>query len=148
MWKTWQRHAAARTELSTLAPAPQSPAPSLLSSILLCPHWHWHLLVLPAVVLPPANGVKINLIECEMKFVLTHTHTHPYTHTHTAKGRQSVVQGRLAWIAVHSLAAFGCAFLLFPYRQHRRNNSHSLAAKCPFCYSFLSLPTPSPPDSL
>lgn len=45
--------------------------------------------------LPPANGVKINLIECEMKFVLTHTHTLSLPHTHILSRRTAVHSFRI-----------------------------------------------------
>lgn len=91
MRKTWRWHAATATATpasaypavplaaavaaSALTPAPSlTPASSTASASSAA----------ASVVLPPANGVKINLIECEMKFVLTHTHSSTVTQTHTA----------------------------------------------------------------
>lgn len=84
MRKTWRWHAA--TAMATATPASAYPAvPLAAASTASAPS------LTPAssttsassaaasVVLPPANGVKINLIECEMKFVLTHTHSSTHT---------------------------------------------------------------------
>lgn len=127
MRKTWRWHAATATATATPAsayPAVPLAAASTASAPSLTPASSTTSASSAAasVVLPPANGVKINLIECEMKFVLTHTHSSTHTQTHTA------VHTHLQQYSHTHTAATGAAL-------HPQKLSLSLS---PHCCAFLS----------
>lgn len=128
MRKTWRWHAATATPASAypavpLAAASTASAPSLTPASSATSASS--AAAAASVVLPPANGVKINLIECEMKFVLTHTHSSTLTQTHTA------VHTHLQQYSHTHTAATGAALHPHKLSLSRRTAVHSFRIVSP-----------------
>lgn len=155
MRKTWRWHAATATPASAYPAVPlaaastasaAAPSPSLTPASSTTSASS----AAASVVLPPANGVKINLIECEMKFVLTHTHSSTHTQTHTA------VHTHLQQYSHTHTAATGAALHPHKLSLSRRTAVHSFRivspnsprldkrSQLPNTFS----PSPSPPFAL